>query len=88
VDDIQISSNEFNIYPNPATDEFTIQSSKFKVGDVINVLDVMGRMVYQTKISTANTSIKIQTSSWMNGIYLVQIKTTVGVLTQKLVVQH
>jgi len=51
-------------------------------------LDVMGRMVYQTKISTANTSIKIQTSSWMNGIYLVQIKTTVGVLTQKLVVQH
>ena len=78
----------FSIYPNPATDEFTIQGLKFKDGDAINVLDVMGRVIYQTKISDANPVQKFQTSRWMNGIYLVQIKTTVGMLTQKLVVQH
>jgi hypothetical protein len=76
VADIQLS-----IYPNPAKDELNIASQK---SFTIAVYDTKGTCVYQN--NNEQTTIKIDTKEWKQGLYIVRITNEENVLSQKLII--
>lgn len=80
----------FNIYPNPASDQFALVFDKTILGEVsIKVIDVAGREVYSgnsNNLGISNTS--IQTSSWESGLYTIIIETKDGIMSRKLMVEN
>jgi len=72
------------IYPNPATGTVTIWCSKDLLGSQVEITDINGKSVLQTKINTDRTTINI--SRLTKGVYFVKIKSKNGVGVKKLVV--
>ena len=68
----KINSNEFgfNIYPNPANDEVTIEINNISFGKII-ITNSLGQLFYSTEF--IDTKIKINLSSFPTGIYFVRI---------------
>lgn len=80
-----IASN-FEIYPNPSTGVFTIETSFLNSNNSIEVFNILGQLVYsQTAVST-NTLVDISNQS--RGVYFVKILSEGQlVFTQKIVKQ-
>ena len=72
----ETETNEISIYPNPATNEFQVTSSKFKVKSV-NIYNVMGEEIWSfDKLRmTENESYTIDVSSYAKGVYFVEVQT-------------
>ncbi|MBL4668718.1 MAG: lamin tail domain-containing protein, partial [Flavobacteriales bacterium] len=66
--------NNFNIYPNPSSDNVTIE---FKNTDYIyiSVFSIIGTIVYQNTIN--DNSVTINVSNWTKGIYVIKTKDSV-----------
>jgi len=66
--------NNFNIYPNPSSDNVTIE---FKNTDYIyiSVFSIIGTIVYQNTIN--DNSVTINVSNWTKGIYIIKTKDSV-----------
>jgi hypothetical protein len=81
---INQQSTSFNIFPNPAQDQFTISGLEFPVQ--IKMVDVFGREVFQKQISASD--FRIPTSDFANGIYIIKAYTDKGVFQRKLLIAH
>lgn len=74
----------FRTYPNPVQDELIIDQNG-SVADAIEIVDVTGRVVYsQNNIS--ESVVRVNTSSFANGMYTVRVITQGNVSQQKIVV--
>lgn len=77
-----IRENEgFMIYPNPANNVLHVLTpiaigKKFKVGDVLNIYNVLGQETYSSKIQSS--LITIDVSKFDKGVYFVQMRSVVG----------
>lgn len=77
-----IEKQEMRIYPNPVTDYCYVEIGiEFKEAN-INVYDMTGKLVYQTK--TKNSVTKINTTSLPQGSYIVTVKTENKSITNKI----
>lgn len=80
---------EWNLFPNPGDGNFTLLTAGIdgKVG--IELLDAMGRMVYQEqRISKGGSPLNVTGAAFLSpGVYLVLVKSVQGAWTQRLVVQ-
>jgi hypothetical protein len=65
-------SNKPVLYPNPARD--FVQVIGLTKGSNLQVLDVAGRVVYSTQVTSEQQS--LNTSSWTAGVYLVRVGQT------------
>ncbi|MDX9891214.1 MAG: T9SS type A sorting domain-containing protein [Bacteroidales bacterium] len=82
--------SELKLYPNPASNNVTIQlMSKESSNATLKVTNIMGQVVYTENVSveTGNNQHTINVSSFGAGFYLVNIYTTAGSTTQKLIVR-
>jgi hypothetical protein len=79
-----LSIGTLTIQPNPANNEVYLSVSYNLIGAEIKLFDIEGRMIH-TKI-IRDTTEKLNTSAFANGIYLVQVKNEQGVLTQRLAI--
>lgn len=70
------------ISPNPASNEVTIQCPDFELQH-IHITDLQGRTVYETDCQTNTQTIHI--GSWAKGTYMVQVSTSGGTVSQKLI---
>ena len=70
INENQVFSNSFVIYPNPTTSDITINSEKFS-NEAYTLCDQMGRVVGSGKLSGTNTTISL--SSLSKGIYLLKV---------------
>ncbi len=73
-----------SIYPNPVHSELTINSK-----DIISVLeltDIKGNLVYHNLPGTS--SIKVPTSTFENGIYILKVLTSDAVVNLKVMISH
>lgn len=76
-------AEKVDIYPNPVEYELNIQF--FDLTDKeCKVFNNLGQQIYQEK---AVDSLRIQTSLWADGLYILQIKTANSFFTKKIVVQ-
>jgi hypothetical protein len=73
---------DIKIYPNPATDNLTIQSAKTITA--IQFYNMNGQLVYE-EFNLTNNQLNI--ASLTKGIYMVKISTDDGVITKKLIKQ-
>lgn len=81
VDD-KLPSNAANIYPNPAKNEITISvDNQFNVQS-IRLMDITGREV---KNITANNIVRINVSDLQSGYYMINIQTSEGLISSKLI---
>jgi hypothetical protein len=78
-------TNNVIIYPNPASNYFTIQQPQFIKASTISIYNALGELVYQT--STSNLSETIATENFAKGIYTINIQTQVGNVFKKLIIQ-
>ena len=69
-----------SLYPSPATTELTLRSPASIQIDAVTVFDVLGKQV-----PVLLNGEKINVSNLQSGVYLIQIDTNKGVLTQKFV---
>ena len=54
----ELIQNDFRIYPNPATDYFTIESSSNTIAAFVTLYDLMGRTVYRGKVLNSKVNIR------------------------------
>jgi len=72
--------NKFSIYPNPASNNITIEFEREEF-QVIYVFNIVGNFIYQKSINDKN--LEIDTSNWSKGIYLIKTIDTVKKLIIK-----
>ncbi len=72
-----------SIYPNPAKEEVNISASTV-IGQV-KIINNMGQLVFDQLVN--ETSIRINTQSLLKGVYFVEIHTSTGVSTEKLLIE-
>ena len=78
---LSIQHAQLSIYPNPANGSFTVSVSENLTGQTLTITDVIGKLVFQSKISNLKSEINV--SHWGAGVYLVKVGSTV----KRLVVQ-
>jgi hypothetical protein len=79
---------QFILYPNPATNEFTVQfNAEIKDPADFAIYNISGQEVYRTSIAKGITQLKINSSLWEPGFFVAQLKIDVRTLwIQKLVI--
>lgn len=81
----EVSSLNFQLYPNPATSSFTV--SGLATNNSIELIDMTGKVV-ATKNATQG-EIKIEVNNFNKGVYFVQIKENGVILaTKKLIINN
>jgi len=81
--------NQVLIYPNPAKDNLTIDLSDFTGRLIqISITDLNGRQIMELPNPVAEKKIQLPLLFFDSGIYFVQIKTSVGTTTRKIVVSN
>ena len=69
----EMGYDNVEIYPNPATSVINISAANMKN---VSIYNVMGQLVYN--IIAESDNIKINTDSWTNGMYYVNVETVDG----------
>jgi hypothetical protein len=72
---VGVGEQEFNwnLYPNPFTDHFTLQLPGNKENLSLNVSDQNGRIVISQKLSEMQGQVRIETQELPAGLYIVEI---------------
>ena len=74
-------SDNITISPNPTSDLITIINKNSTPINSITITDINGRNIFETR--TANTTLDV--SSLSKGVYLVQLSSSEGITTKKLI---
>lgn len=85
------TANKISIYPNPASSILNVALRQAEGANVeMTLVDVLGNEVYlaPTLRQAQGSAYTIDISSIANGVYFINLKTSEGLLTKKLVVQH
>ncbi|MFH1005001.1 MAG: YCF48-related protein [Bacteroidota bacterium] len=72
--------NNFIIYPNPATDNITIESPQQAVMEISNI---QGQLI--KTLVTSNNKTSVDVSAFSNGMYFIKAKTEKGIAIKKFV---
>jgi hypothetical protein len=86
-----INENQFadsiKVYPNPAKDFVTINCNDFD-GELnqINLINIQGQIIFTTNTSNQSKTINLPINNFSEGIYMLQLQTTKGILTKKLII--
>ncbi|WP_333660538.1 S8 family peptidase [Chishuiella changwenlii] len=75
--------SQLAVYPNPVVNELSVNLPSNVKNAQINIFDVAGRSVIKTEVK--KSSDKINVSNLAKGVYIVEIKTTNGVVTKKII---
>jgi hypothetical protein len=85
-----INENSFasliNLFPNPATNYFTIALPNANEKVEITITDITGKIIYSTTVSETQ-KIEVNTNDFAEGVYLVQVQSADFIATKKLVVE-
>ena len=76
------------IYPNPFSNELKVESLLFKAEPLctIKIVDMFGREIYSQTNTTSN--LKLQTSNWRLGMYLLTIQNKKGIVSRVKVIRQ
>lgn len=83
------AESNYGVYPNPANESLTIVTESFKdesVKATVEVYDMLGALVLQQELNS--TSEKVNTSTLLNGVYLVKINQDGKFFTERVVIEH
>lgn len=84
VNELAADVSSLEVFPNPATSEFTVRIPQSATGGIVKMYDSIGREVYSNVITTSN--IKLETSNF-SGVYLLKVISGKEVMTKVVVVE-
>ena len=79
------TQKEFGVYPNPTIDELNFEFPQNIQSAWIHVYNVLGKQILHKNLQKSFP--KISTTSWVSGLYVVQIVTEDAVQTQRIIKQ-
>jgi hypothetical protein len=83
--------SSFNVYPNPATEKVSIDFSLTTASPIeLTITDLSGKQVYASSLgnkAAGSHTVDVRTSTFAEGIYVVNFKTANGIITEKLVIK-
>ena len=86
-----LGDSKVGFYPNPTSDQFTVEmSGKEALGSItMTIMDYRGTVVYQSVVAdqTGNLRETIDVSGFASGMYIIQLQTKEAVLNSKLVIE-
>lgn len=82
------ANNSFDVYPNPANNNLFINLAGNHQEVVVLIRDVLGKECYSQKLNNPNNPIEINSSSLLNGIYLISIQLDKSISTKRIIIQH
>ena len=87
VQNITARDANFTVFPNPAQNTVSIDLSAFADQPItMRVVNMLGQDVYHETFTNTGTGIQtINTSKWVDGMYLIAIETQGAVLTKRLI---
>jgi hypothetical protein len=84
INEIKNNDNGISIYPNPATDNITIDASKLQFANLnLRMYDVVGNLILEK--NTGNNKTDLNVSALPNGVYIIEIMTGKGITAKKVV---
>ena len=83
INEAQLSSFNFQLYPNPANGRTLLQGLPKEA--TVDIVDASGRSVFSTK--PTDDKLDIDTSKMPSGIYIVRVTSNYGSATQRMVVK-
>ncbi len=75
-------SNYIQIYPNPAKDNLLLDIGSIEGEKSIQLLDIQGRKVNE-EIKVLGTKIQIDVSAFQKGMYILEVKSSKGVVRRR-----
>jgi hypothetical protein len=86
----ELNPIELSVYPNPANQTINIAFSKHDgVGEVVmKLFDIKGRLVMQAPVSHNNTTYIFDSTSLVNGTYILSISNDEFIKTKKIMISH
>jgi len=78
-----LSTNNFNIYPIPATNNLTIETQNNELTS-FDFVDVSGKVILKKEF-TQSTNLDV--SDFSKGIYFLNLKTVSGELTKQIIIE-
>ena len=93
-------SNQIKVYPNPSTDNITIETTQAAVGSMqeavcsVEIYNLLGEKVYQSLVTShsslgilpmTNAPMTINVADFQSGVYVVEVKTEKGGAVRKFV---
>ena len=81
--------NNLSIYPNPTSDIIYIKTTETGLFiRSLEILDVIGKSVYQGVLDNSNYLIRISVTDFQPGFYFIKLHTRKGVITKKIIIQR
>ncbi len=80
----EIHAVEINVYPNPARDEFKVESSEMI--KQIRLISISGQVIMNVDVGTLNH--KLNVSNLRSGVYFMEIHTAEDVVTKRVQISH
>ena len=87
-----INENEFanniKVYPNPAKDFVIVNMNDFD-GELseINLINIQGQIVFNFKTENQSKIINVPVNNFSEGIYILQLNTSNGIINKKLIIR-
>lgn len=85
VKDSEKSDDAISIYPNPASDQFTL--TNIQLNTEVSVFTLDGKKVYSVVQTVSQSPLVIKANSWSKGVYLVHVKTDTDNIVKKIIIQ-
>ncbi len=76
--------NDLELYPNPTSESFTVQSSQLVSETTISLYDIQGKVLISEKMQPQNGTLTMDVSSLENGVYFVRISSEGNSVVKKL----
>ena len=77
----------FSFYPSPVSGTLNITLNNGDSGEIF-ITDVLGKDIWNEKLSSQQKSIHMNTGAWKSGVYFITLRKGEQSETQKLLVQH
>jgi len=75
--------NTVLIYPNPATDDITVEIPDFSRDAAISIYNIQGKLIMQQQMSQVRSNVDI--SGLSQGLYMIKLITPEGIVTKKFI---
>ena len=87
INESNIQNASLNIYPNPTTDQITIEFDATETKSILEIKNVLGQTVYSEMLIdvSGKKSKSIDVSNFSNGIYFLSIKNEKGMMSKKFI---
>ena len=82
------TDNTIDIFPNPADNEFSVHFKNKQIANSVLVYSSSGQIIDLEKFAPYTDELKINTSAWKEGLYLLIIQYKSEVIKNKIIIVH